>query len=84
MEMERLPGCAVHDAVTIAYLLNPEIIKTKAATVKVDIDGHHTYGCTACDFRPYRDKSKDNALVCLDIDRQAFVNMLVEACKNYK
>ena len=31
----------------------------------------------------YRDKEKDNALVCVDIDREAFVDLLVEACKNY-
>lgn len=80
----RLPGCAVHDAVTIAYLLRPEIIKTKPATVKVDIDGRHSYACTACDFRPWRDKSADNALVCMDIDREAFIALITDACKNYE
>ncbi len=80
----RLPGCAVHDAVTIAYLIEPEIISAKPAAVKVDIDGKYTYGCTACDFRPDRDKNLDNALVCLDIDREAFVELLTKACKNYR
>lgn len=79
----RLPGCAVHDAVTIAYLLHPDMITVKPATVRVDIDGIHSYACTASDFRPWRDKSKDNALVCMDIDRQAFVNLIIDACKNY-
>lgn len=80
----RLPGCAVHDAVAVAYLIAPEIIKAKAATVRVDIDGDKTYACTASDFRPYRDKSKDNALVCMDIDREAFVKIIIDACKSYK
>ena len=80
----RLPGCAVHDAVAITYLLHPEWIKTERGSVKMDIDGVETYGQTVCDFRPHRDKTEDNALVCLDIDREEFVNLLAEACKYYK
>lgn len=80
----RLPGCAVHDAVAITYLLHPEWIKTERGSVKMDIDGVETYGQTVCDFRPDRDKTEDNALVCLDIDREKFVNLLAEACKYYK
>ncbi len=78
-----LPGCAVHDAVAIFYLLHPELISSKRATVKVDIEGKHTYGCTASDFRPYRDTSFDNAYVCLDIQREEFIDVLIDACKNY-
>lgn len=80
----RLPGCAVHDAVAVTYLLHPEWIKTQKCRIKVDIDGQDSYGATVCDFRPDRDKSKDNALVCLDIDRQKFVDLLVQACESYR
>ena len=80
----RLPGCAVHDAVAVTYLLHPEWIKTQKCRIKVDIDGQDSYGATVCDFRPNRDKSKDNALVCLDIDRQKFVDLLVQACESYR
>lgn len=80
----RIDGCAVHDAVTMAYLIKPEIITAKPANVKIDIDGKNSYACTATDFRPWRDISKDNALVCLDIDREAFVDIILDACKNYK
>ncbi|MBR2503241.1 MAG: nucleoside hydrolase [Oscillospiraceae bacterium] len=80
----RLPGCAVHDAVAVTYLLHPEWIKTERANVKVDIDGMETYGQTVCDFRKGRDKSMDNALVCLDIDREKFIGLLEETCKYYK
>ncbi|MEG0019815.1 MAG: nucleoside hydrolase, partial [Oscillospiraceae bacterium] len=79
-----LPGCAVHDAVTVTYLLHPQWIKTEKATVSVDIDGHETYGATVCDFRPWRDTTKDNALVCMDIEREKFVDLLVLACKSYR
>ena len=76
-------GCAMHDAVTITYLIAPELIKTRQGIARVDIDGKESYGATICDFRPWRDREKDNALVGVDIDRDAFVNLLVEACKNY-
>lgn len=78
----RLPGCAVHDAVAVTYLLHPEWIQTKRANVKVDIDGRETYGQTVCDFRPDRNKALDNATVCLDIDREKFIDLLVSACKS--
>ena len=78
-----IAGCAVHDAVTITYLLKPELIKTKAGNATVDIEGKDTYAATICDFRPWRDREKDNALVCVDIDREAFVQLIVDACKNY-
>lgn len=78
-----ISGCAVHDAVTITYLLKPELIKTKSGIAKVDIDGKDSYAATICDFRPWRERENDNALVCLDIDREAFVQLIVDACKNY-
>jgi len=80
----RLPGCAVHDAVAITYLLHPEWIQTKRANVKMDIDGRETYGQTVCDMRPNRNKHLDNATVCLDIDREKFIDLLVSACESYK
>ncbi len=83
VENSYLNGCAVHDAVAISYLINPDMIKTRPANIKVDIDGKDTYGCTATDLRPTRDRSLDNALVCLDINREKFISMLVDACKSY-
>lgn len=76
-------GCAVHDAVTITYLIKPELIKTRQGIARVDIDGKDSYAATICDFRPWRDKEKDNALVGVDIDREAFVKLIIDACKNY-
>ena len=77
-------ACAVHDAVTITYLLHPELIKTKQGIARVDINGKDSYAATICDFRPWRDREKDNALVCVDIDRNAFVKLIMDACVNFK
>lgn len=76
-------GCAVHDAVTITYLIAPELIKTRKGIARVDIDGKESYAATICDFRPWRDREKDNALVGVDIDREAFIQLIIDACKNY-
>lgn len=77
----RFKGCAINDAVAVAYLTHPEIITTKKCRILVDIDGKYTYACTACDFRPDRDRSLDNGKVGLDIDREKFIELLVNACK---
>lgn len=79
-----LDGCAVHDAVAVTYLLHPEWMETKRCNVKVDIDGIETYGQTVGDFRPDRNKHLDNATVCMDIDREKFVDLLVKACESYR
>ena len=76
-------ACAVHDAVTIVYLTHPELIKTKSGIATVDIEGKYTYAATAVDFTPWRDKTKDNVLVGIDIDRDAFAQLVIDACKNY-
>ena len=80
----RLPGCAVHDAVAVTYLLHPEWMETKRGNVKMDIDGTESYGQTVCDFRPDRNRHLDNATVCMDIDRESFVDLLVKACESYR
>ncbi len=77
-----LDGVCVHDAVTITYLLHPEAITVKPAVARVDIDGVKTYAATICDFTPWRDKSKENALVGIDIDRELFVKLITDACKD--
>ena len=81
-KVSNVDSCAVHDAVTITYLTHPELIKTKPGIVRVDIDGRESYAATICNFTPWRDKSKDNALVGIDIDRDAFAQLIIDACKN--
>ncbi len=76
-----LNGVCVHDAVTITYLLHPEAITVKPAVARVDIDGRNTYGATICNFTPWREKDKDNALVGMDIDRELFVKLITDACR---
>ena len=79
----KLPGCAVHDAVTVMALTHPELMRGKDAYVEVDIDGEHTWGCTASDFRERNCSGEKNARVILDIDREAFIQQLLKAAASF-
>ncbi len=76
-------GCAVHDAVTIMYLIHPEIMEGKDAKVEVDIDGGGTYGCTVTDLRPENASEQKNAFVLLKINRERFLDTLLSSIGSY-
>lgn len=77
-------GCAVHDAVTIMYLIEPEIMEGKKAKVEVDVSSAETYGCTVADLRPDHPSDEANALVMLGIDREKFLDKLLTAIGSYR
>lgn len=74
-------GCAVHDAVAVCCLLRPELVRGRRAHVTVDLDGRLTRGCTTTDLRGYIPDEKKNATVMLDIDRERFVRLLLDAAR---
>lgn len=51
-------GVAVHDAVTITYLLHPEWFITKKAYVEVDCSEGKNRGMTVCEFREWKTEPK--------------------------
>lgn len=79
----KLPGCAVHDAVTVMTLTHPELFKGEDAYVEVDLDGQYTLGCTAADFRDRGRIAEKNAHVIMEIDREAFIRLLLKAAASY-
>ncbi|MEG1016675.1 MAG: nucleoside hydrolase [Oscillospiraceae bacterium] len=74
------PGCALHDSVPIAWLINPAVITTKPYYVEVDITGHYTRGCTVTDTVGKCD-APPNAMVATGIDREMLIKMHVDAFK---
>lgn len=76
------PGAPVHDAVAVAALVKPEILTAREMFVDVETDGDYCKGCTVGDWFGTSGK-KPNAKVLLDIDREAFVDLLVEAVSSY-
>jgi pyrimidine-specific ribonucleoside hydrolase len=70
-------GAAVHDAVAVAYLIAPEIMRGKMAKVEIDTTDGPCLGATVADFRDAGiDYPEANAKVMTDIDREAFAGLL--------
>lgn len=75
-------GAPLHDPCTIAWLLKPEIFTTLERWVGVETQGEYTQGMTVVDYY-FLTGNKPNAQVMVDIDREAFVNLLAERLNYY-
>lgn len=75
-------GAPVHDAVAVAALIRPEIMTMKRMHVAIETAGDYCRGATVGDPLNIL-KQPANARVILDIDRAAFVDLLVEAAESY-
>jgi pyrimidine-specific ribonucleoside hydrolase len=75
-------GAPVHDAVAVAALIKPEIMTMQNMYVAIETTGDYCRGMTVGDPLGIWQKPA-NARVILDIDREAFVDLLVEAAKHY-
>ncbi|MDD3394544.1 MAG: nucleoside hydrolase [Anaerotignum sp.] len=75
-------GAPVHDAVAVAALIKPEIMESRDLFVQIETTGDLCKGATIADFNHVCGK-EPNAKVLMGIDRQAFVDLLVEAISAY-
>ncbi|NCC16467.1 MAG: pyrimidine-specific ribonucleoside hydrolase RihA [Clostridia bacterium] len=75
-------GAPVHDAVAVAALIKPEIMEFRDLFVQIETTGDLCKGATIADFNHVCGK-EPNAKVLMGIDRQAFVDLLVEAISAY-
>lgn len=76
-------GGPLHDPVTIAYLIDPTVITTKAMNTEIDIRSTQSYGRTNCEFFGYN-KKEPNSNVAVDIDVEKFWNIIEEGIRNYQ
>lgn len=71
-------GAPVHDPVAVVALVKPEILDIRDVYAQVETGGEYCRGATIGDF--YNKSGKPpNARVIMDIDREAYVDMIVEA-----
>ncbi len=70
-------GAPIHDAVTIAHLIDPTLVTTLPMNVQIETESALCSGRTVAD-RWSVTGLPANALVGLDIDRDRFVTMLVD------
>lgn len=74
-------GNPVHDALAVAAVIEPGVVKTRHLHVDVETRGEFTLGRTVVDFGNVTGKAP-NVDVALDVDRERFVGMVREAIEN--
>lgn len=72
----------LHDPCAVAWLLKPEMFRSKKLNVVIDLCGEHTTGCTVTDFTGVTGR-KPNADILLDVDQKAFIDLIAEAVNYY-
>lgn len=73
-------GGPLHDPITIAYLMNPAVLKLKPMYCEVDIRSEQSYGRTNCDYFGYLNK-EPNIDVAIDIDVPLFWDIVEEGIR---
>ena len=81
--MKTRNSIAVNDAMTIAYLMSPNLFKVKKYRVDIETKGEFTLGQTVTDRRTriYRGSEikKPNIYICTSVDGRRFINLLINA-----
>ena len=75
-------GAPLHDPCTIAWLLKPEMFTTVERWVGVETQGKYTQGMTVVDYYSLTG-NQPNTTLMVDIDREAFVDLLAERLNYY-
>lgn len=75
-------GAPVHDAVAVAALVRPEILTIKDYYVQIETSGDFCRGATVADHYGFA-RQTPNVRAIMDIDREAFIDLLVEAAAWY-
>ena len=67
----------VHDALCVAYLIDPAVVTGRRLHVDIETRGELTLGRTVMDTRPLPDH-EPNAFVAFDADARRFVELMIE------
>ncbi len=76
------PGAPVHDPVAVAALVRPDLLTFQDYYVQVETQGDYCRGATVADFFGFAGQPA-NVRCIMDIDREGFVDLLVEAVRFY-
>ena len=75
-------GAPIHDAVALAHAFRPGIVTTEHMNVEVELESELTRGRTVAD-RWHRTDREPNAHVGVDIDADAFFELLLERIASF-
>ncbi|WP_257350395.1 nucleoside hydrolase [Pseudalkalibacillus decolorationis] len=81
-EMFDFDGAPVHDVLTVAYCVAPELFKTKDVNITVETKGEFTAGTTLIDLHGITGR-KVNAKFGLELEVEDFWKLMIEALKRY-
>ncbi|MEX2611994.1 MAG: nucleoside hydrolase [Gaiellaceae bacterium] len=70
-------GAPIHDAVAVAHVIRPGLVETRRRNVEVELDSELCRGRTVVDLWQRTDRAP-NAHVGVDVDAEAFFELLVE------
>ena len=70
----------VHDPCAVAYVINPELIKTKRVPVDIELTGTLTLGMTVADFR-FPPDNNCHTQVATELDHTGFWDLIVDSLK---
>ena len=82
-EVFDLDGGPLHDPVTIASLIDKDLVNFEYVNTEIDVDKGISYGRTNCDIPGYLQKEK-NSYVATKINVDRFFDIIEEALKFYK
>ncbi|MBE3595752.1 MAG: nucleoside hydrolase [Hydrogenibacillus sp.] len=80
-------GCAQHDALAVAYAIDPSLVTTALLPVRIETRGEATRGMTVVDRRAFLadrapflfpDRNDWHTRVALAVDSERFLNLLME------
>jgi inosine-uridine nucleoside N-ribohydrolase len=77
-EAYELGGCPAHDAVAVAHVVRPGLVRTIDRHVEVDVSHGLCRGRTVVDMRRRTVLPEPNAQVAVDVDVPAFVALLLD------
>ena len=85
-----LDSASLHDVVSVAWLIDPTLIKSRMMHVVIELRGEHTRGSTVCDFRPFIDvgtgrnrRLPPNVDVGFVLDQERFFELLIDTLATY-
>ncbi|MFI6938694.1 nucleoside hydrolase [Streptomyces sp. NPDC050418] len=80
-EVFGLPGAPLHDPLTVAHLIDPELLGCVRAHVAVELHGRHTRGATVVDLHRVTGQ-EPNAEVATEVDVDRFWDLITGAVRS--
>ncbi len=75
-------GATLHDPCAVLSVVYPELFEFKELYVEVELNGQYSRGATVPDYYGIKKKAP-NAKVAVNIDREKFIELLIDSCKHY-